>query len=77
MKKKRIILCGSLIAGILLLLAVWNSWFSVTKIGFVNYQAESHALRQLLNQQRVQTYIDDLIKNAKISDLSDTKAKGK
>ena len=39
MKKKRIILCGSLIAGILLLLAVWNSWFSVTKIGFVNYQA--------------------------------------
>lgn len=44
---------------------------------FVNYQAESHALRQLLNQQRVQTYIDDLIKNAKISDLSDTKAKGK
>lgn len=39
MKKKRIILYGSLIAGILLLLAVWNSWFSVTKIGFVNYQA--------------------------------------
>lgn len=39
MKKKRIILCGSLIAGILLLLAIWNSWFSVTKIGFVNYQA--------------------------------------
>ena len=39
MKKERIILYGSLIAGILLLLAVWNSWFSVTKIGFVNYQA--------------------------------------
>ena len=39
MKKERIILYGSLIAGILLLLAVWNSWFSITKIGFVNYQA--------------------------------------
>ena len=42
---------------------------------FVNYQAESHALRQLLNQQRVQTYIDDLIKNAKISDLWTRKQK--
>ena len=38
MKKKRIILYGSFIVGILLLLAVWNSWFSVTKIGFINYQ---------------------------------------
>ena len=44
---------------------------------FVNYQAESPALRQLLNQQRVQSYIDNLIKNAKISDQTNTKAKSK
>ena len=44
---------------------------------FVNYQAESPALRQLLNQQRVQSYIDNLIKNAKISDQTKTKAKSK
>ena len=44
---------------------------------YSNYEAEAPLLRQLLTQQRVQTYIDDLIKNAKISDLSDTKAKGK
>ena len=51
MKKERIILYGSLIAGILLLLAVWNSWFSVTKIGFVNYQAINFRLRQLSGHQ--------------------------
>ena len=42
-----------------------------------NIQAESPALRQLLNQQRVQSYIDNLIKNAKISDQTKTKAKSK
>ena len=33
---------------------------------FVNYQVEEHGLRQLLAQQRVQNFIDELTKNAKI-----------
>ena len=39
MKKKRMIVLGSLLVAALLLFAVWNSWFSATKIGFINYQA--------------------------------------
>ena len=35
---------------------------------FVNLQAEEHALRQLLSQQKVQGFIDDMIKKAKITD---------
>ena len=38
MKKKRMIVLGSLLVAALLLFAVWNSWFSATKIGFINYQ---------------------------------------
>ena len=33
------IVLGSLLVAALLLFAVWNSWFSATKIGFINYQA--------------------------------------
>lgn len=39
MKKKRMIVLGSLLVAALLLFAVWNSWFSATKISFINYQA--------------------------------------
>lgn len=35
---------------------------------WVNYEAEAPALRQLLTQQRVQMFVDKLIKEAKISD---------
>ena len=38
-EKKRMIVLGSLLVAALLLFAVWNSWFSATKIGFINYQA--------------------------------------
>lgn len=40
---------------------------------FVNFQAEAQGLRQLLAQQRVQNFVDDLMKNAKISDPSESK----
>lgn len=33
------IVLGSLLVAVLLLFIVWNSWFSATKIGFINYQA--------------------------------------
>lgn len=39
MKKKTMIVLGSLLVAVLLLFIVWNSWFSATKIGFINYQA--------------------------------------
>ena len=35
---------------------------------FVNFQAEAPGLRQLLAQQKVQNFVDELMKNAKISD---------
>lgn len=35
---------------------------------FVNYDMEAPGLRQLLTQQRVQTFVDGLIKKSKISD---------
>lgn len=37
-KKKRIILLGGLTVVIVLLFVAWNSWFSSTKVGFINYQ---------------------------------------
>ena len=43
---------------------------------YSNYEAEAPLLRQLLTQQRVQTYVDNLIKAAKIEDVADAK-KGK
>ncbi len=42
---------------------------------FSNYQAEAPLLRQLLTQQRVQTYVDGLIKAAKIEDVKAAPAK--
>lgn len=39
---------------------------------FVDFQAEAQGLRQLLAQQRVQNYVDELMKNAKISDRPDS-----
>ncbi len=42
---------------------------------FASFEAEAQGLRQLLTQQRVQTYIDRLVKNAKISDAPTKKTK--
>lgn len=38
---------------------------------FANYEAEAPLLRQLLTQQRVQTYVDNLIKSAKIEEVKE------
>ncbi len=37
-KKRKFILYGCLAVVLIVLFAVWNSWFSATKIGFINYQ---------------------------------------
>lgn len=44
---------------------------------FVNYAAEAQGLRQLLTQQRVQNYVDTLIKNADIKDAPAANKRGK
>ncbi len=42
---------------------------------FSNYEAEAPMLRQLLTQQSVQTYVDGLMKSAKIENVSEGKKK--
>ena len=37
-KKSKIILGGCIVVAALIGLSVWNTWFSATKIAFVNFQ---------------------------------------
>ena len=54
-KKSKIILGGCIVVAALIGLSVWNTWFSATKIAFVNFQtiqqgSISKAKRQFIHQ---------------------------
>ena len=43
-KKSKIILGGCIVVAALIGLSVWNTWFSATKIAFVNFQTIQQGL---------------------------------
>ena len=53
-KKSKIILGGCIVVAALIGLSVWNTWFSATKIAFVNFQTTAgkhlESQRQFIHQ---------------------------